>query len=70
MYYVGCMVLKTGFYIMSCLTFRAKPLLYRHYVFVLDLFHILWCQPVLGFMEHKQIQFNSVGIPMIHNQTE
>jgi hypothetical protein len=26
------------------------------FVFVLDLFHILWCQPVLGFTECKQIQ--------------
>jgi hypothetical protein len=42
MYYVGCMMLRTGFYIMSCLTFQAKLLLYRHYVFVFDLFHILW----------------------------
>jgi hypothetical protein len=42
-------MVMTGFYIMSCLTFQAKVLLYRHYVFVLDLFHILWCQPVFGF---------------------
>jgi hypothetical protein len=41
------------FYIMSCLTFQAKLLLHRNYVFVLDLFHILWCQPVFGFTEHK-----------------
>jgi hypothetical protein len=52
-------MLRTGFYIMSSLTLQAKLLLYRHYVFVLDLFHILWCQPVLGFMECK-IQFNSI----------
>jgi hypothetical protein len=53
MYYVRCMMLRTEFYIMSCLTFQAKLLLYRHYVFVLYLFHILWCQPVLGFTERK-----------------
>jgi hypothetical protein len=32
-------------------TFQSKLLLYRNYVFVLDLFHILWYQPVLGFTE-------------------
>jgi hypothetical protein len=32
-------MLRTGSYIMSCLTFQTKLLLYRHYVFVLDLFH-------------------------------
>jgi hypothetical protein len=53
MYYVGCMMLRTGLYIMSCVTFQAKVLLYRHCVFVLDLFHILWCQPVFGFMKSK-----------------
>jgi hypothetical protein len=53
MYYVGCMMLRTGFNIMSCLTFQAKLLLYKHYVFVPDLFYILWCQPVLGFTECK-----------------
>jgi hypothetical protein len=53
MYYVACMMLRTGFYIMSCLAFQAKLLLYKHYVLVLDLFHILWCQPVLGFTECK-----------------
>jgi hypothetical protein len=53
MYYVGRMMLRTGSYIMCCLTFQAKVLLYRHYVFVLDLFHILWCQPVFGFTERK-----------------
>jgi hypothetical protein len=41
------------FYNMSCLTFLVKLLLYRNYVFVLDLFHILWCQPVFGFTERK-----------------
>jgi hypothetical protein len=46
MYYEGYMMLRTGLYIMSCLTFQAKLLLYRHYVFVLDLFHILWCDCV------------------------
>jgi hypothetical protein len=46
-------MLRTGFYIMSCLTFQAKLLLYRHYVFVFDLFHTLLCQPVLGYTEHK-----------------
>jgi hypothetical protein len=51
-------MLRTVFYIMSCLTFKAKLLLYRHYIFVLDLFHSLWCQPVLGFTEHK---FNSIS---------
>jgi hypothetical protein len=30
-----------------------KLLFYRHYVFVLDLFHILWCEPVLRFMERN-----------------
>jgi hypothetical protein len=49
---------RTGFNIMGCLTFQEKLLLYRHYVFVLDLFHILYCQPVLGFTECEWIQFN------------
>jgi hypothetical protein len=38
MYNVGCMLLRTGIYIMNCLTFQAKLLLYRHYVLVLDLY--------------------------------
>jgi hypothetical protein len=53
---------------MRCLTFEAKLLLYINYVVVLDLSHILWCQPVFGFVERKQIQFNSVNITkQIHN---
>jgi hypothetical protein len=43
LFYVLCRMydVQGWFYIMSCLTFQAKLLLYRHYVFVLDLFHIL-----------------------------
>jgi hypothetical protein len=54
-------MLRTRLYIMSCLSFQAKLLLYVHYVFILDLFHILWCQAVLGFMERKYIKLNSVS---------
>jgi hypothetical protein len=41
MYYVGHMMLRSLPYIMSFLTFQAKVLLYRHYVFELDLFRNL-----------------------------
>jgi hypothetical protein len=43
-------------HIIILLTFQAKLLLYR-YVYVLNLFHIPRCQPVLGLMERKSIQF-------------
>jgi hypothetical protein len=40
----------------------SKTILYRYIVYyVFDLFHILWCQPVLGFMERK-FQFNSIQL--------
>jgi hypothetical protein len=47
MYYVGCMMSRTGFYIMSLFNFLRKTII------VLDLFHILGCQPVFGFTERK-----------------
>jgi hypothetical protein len=33
---------------------QPKLLLYRYYVFVLDLFPILWCEPVIGYTERMR----------------
>jgi hypothetical protein len=44
---------------------QAKQLLYRNYVFVLDLFPILWCQSVFGLRnanKFNSVQFNYVKI--------
>jgi hypothetical protein len=35
--------------------------MYRYYVFGLDFFHILWCQPVLGFTNVSKFKFKYVG---------
>jgi hypothetical protein len=55
MYYVGCLMLRTGFPIMSCLTFEAKLLLYRHYLFVLDLTHIIGINLYLDLTNYMEL---------------
>jgi hypothetical protein len=62
MYYEGCMMLRTGFYIMSCLTFQAKLVLYRHYVFVLVPY------PMVGTLVYVKLFLWDVEAPTFYRQ--